>query len=321
MKRILSALVLILLLLSSCDLSMIKIIEGEKASEEKNTFIIEDALENPSSFTLLLTTDPHFGRLDDGVFFTHEIFFDWIKEYQSNPSNNTLEQQLTHMVCLGDITENASTEEFKTFAAFKKKLSDLEDDEGKDVGIITYTIQGNHDIRPGTNYIADWKNYVSQYSYQAFAHRGVSFYLLNTASRALGRIQMKELREAVEQDKRPKLFFSHMPLYGKASLIYFVIADAREREAIIRLMVENKGMLFLSGHHHQGDVSYSFRRTTSEYILGALHGRSSCIEQTKPRWYLLHFNEVKKEITITRYQVESDKRVSEDVMAIFPCEL
>ncbi|HKM06655.1 MAG TPA: hypothetical protein VJ869_06665 [Sphaerochaeta sp.] len=33
------------------------------------------------------------------------------------------------------------------------------------------------------------------------------------------------------------------------------------------------------------------------------------------------FSEGQKEITITRYQVESDKRVSEEVMAIFPCEL
>jgi len=47
-------------------------------------------------------------------------------------------------------------------------------------------------------------------------------------------------------------------------------------------MVENKGMLFLAGHHHQGDLLHSFRSTTSEFILGAFHGRDSFIEQIRP---------------------------------------
>lgn len=321
MRKTLLILALAFFLLSSCDLSMIQVLDGQKASEDRNTFIIEDAYESPSSFTLLLTTDTHFGRIDDGIYFETEAFFDWVRQYQSDPPNSIMGQQLTHMVCLGDVTENSSTYEFKLFASFRDRLKGLKDSEGKDIGIITHAIKGNHDIRPGTNHTADWKEHVQQYSYQGFAHRGVSFYLLNTASRTLGRSQMKELREAVEGDMRPKLFFSHMPLYGNPSLIYFVMSDTREREALIRLMVENKGMLFLSGHHHQGDVSHSFRKTTSEYILGAFHGRDSFFEQTKPRWYLLHFSKEQQNITITRYQVESDKRISEVLMATFPCEL
>jgi len=73
-------------------------------------------------------------------------------------------------------------------------------------------------------------------------------------------------------------------------------------------MVENKGMLFLAGHHHQGDLLHSFRSTTSEFILGAFHGRDSFIEQIRPRWYLLHFSAEEETITITRYQVENDKK-------------
>ena len=85
-------------------------------------------------------------------------------------------------------------------------------------------------------------------------------------------------------------------------------------------MVKNKGMLYLAGHHHQGDVLYSFRKTTSEFILGAFHGRDSLFEKTKPRWYLLYFDAGDATITITRYQVETDKTISETRMAILPTE-
>ena len=301
-------LLLLPLLFFSCDLSMLQILDGEKASEDTNTFIITNAFEKPASFTLLLTSDQHFSRFDSGVYYETEAFLAWVKQYQAETS--TAEFILTHMIGLGDITDNSSPEEFKQFVDFKNKLT-LE-------GITTYVVKGNHDIRPGTNCIADWKTYVGQYSYQAFAYRGISFYLLNTANRTAGRIQMQELQEAVKQDKRPKLFFSHMPLYGKPSLLYTVLCDTQERENLIHLLVENKGMLFLSGHHHQGDLLYSFRATTSEFTLGSFHGRDSFFEKIKPRWYLLYFCAEERTLSITRYQVESDKKITETVMTTLP---
>ncbi|NBK21260.1 MAG: metallophosphoesterase [Spirochaetia bacterium] len=313
---------LLLVLFFSCDLSMLQMLDGEKASEEKNTFIIisdaeGNAITNPNAspetFTLLLTSDQHFTRTDSGVYYAQDAFFDWVSTYQSNHPLSDGEHHLTLMLGLGDITDNAKTEEFQTFSDFKDKLAAK--------GITTYVVKGNHDIRPGSDHLADWNTYVGQYRYQGFAHKGVSFYLLDTAARTLGRIQGQELQEAVTSDARPKLFFSHVPLYGKPSLLYTVLCDAQERENIIHLMVENKGMLFLSGHHHQGDLLHSFRETTSEFIVGSFHGRDSLFEQTKPRWYLLHFSVEAKLITITRYQVETDRSISETVMAVLPVGL
>jgi len=43
-------------------------------------------------------------------------------------------------------------------------------------------------------------------------------------------LQMQELQKAVKRDNRPKLLFSHMPLYGKPSLLYTVLCDTQERE-------------------------------------------------------------------------------------------
>lgn len=310
-------LLLLLLLFSSCDLSGLQILEGQKASEERNTFIIDEPVVIPSSFSLLLTTDQHFIRKDSGVYYETEAFFIWVEEYQNEHTTSDSDLQLTHMISMGDITENSQVEEFLLFADFAHRLDSL--------GIsTTLALKGNHDIRPGTNSLADWKTHVekySPYSYHAFVHKGVSFYLLDTANRTLGRIQMQELQEAVKKDdKRPKLFFSHMPLYGKPFLPYTVLSDSQERESLIRLMVENKGLLFLAGHHHQGDILHSFRRTTSEFILGAFHGRNSLIETIKPRWYLLHFDAENTTITITRYQVESKGNITEKVMAILPTE-
>ncbi|MGB4407143.1 MAG: metallophosphoesterase [Sphaerochaeta sp.] len=286
----------------------------KKASEDSNTFIISEEYEKASSFTMLLTSDQHFNREDSGVYYEDNLFLDWVSTYQSEHQIDDTEKHLFRMVSLGDITDNSKAEEFQKFVLLKDKLADQ--------GIATYVVKGNHDIRPGTNCIADWRTYVGQYSYQAFAYSGVSFYLLNTAARTLGRIQMQELQEAVKlDDKRPKLFFSHVPLYGKPLLLYTVMCDTQERDNLIRLMVDNKVMLFLAGHHHQGDVLYRFRQTTSEFILGAFHGRGSLIEQIRPRWYLLHFSSEDKKITITRFQVECDRKITEKVMAIFAVEL
>lgn len=313
MRRLVFVLFLLFaLLLSSCSLPELYFLDGEKASDEKNTFTIAEAVESPASFTLLLTSDEHFNRTEGGVYYENELFFSWIDTYQSEHPASEKAKHLTHMISLGDITENSKPEEFILFSEYKDKLAER--------GIKTYAVKGNHDIRAGTDHKAYWEEFVGTPPYHAFAHRGISFYLLDTATRALGRRQRQELERAVTQDSRPKLFFSHMPLYGKPSLVYFVLSDTQERESIIRLMVRNKGLLYLAGHYHQGDLLYSFTRTTSEFILGSFHGRTSLFEMTKPRWYLLCFDSEEKSITIMRYQVEVDRTISEKVMASLPCE-
>ena len=311
MRRILP-IVLLLTLLTSCDLSDLQFFDIKNVSDDGSSFIITEKDQAPSSFTLLLTSDQHFSRADSGVYYEEEVFFEWIQAYQKNHDVTKAEKHLDRMITLGDITENSATEEFKAFSDYKEKL----DKEG----ITTHAVKGNHDIRPSTNHLADWKTYVGK-SYQAMAHKGVSFYLLNTANRTLGRTQMRELRNAVEKDSRPKIFFSHIPLYGSPSLVYFVLSDMQERENMISLMVTNKGMLYLAGHHHQGDVLYSFRKTTSEFILGTFHGRDSFFEKTKPRWYLLYFDAENASITITRYQVEENTKISQKMVATLPVEL
>ena len=288
------------LLFSSCNLSLMQMLDGEKASEDTNTFIITTDAQgsaitstSPTSFTLLLTSDQHFHRYDSGVYYEEDLFHDWISSYQGDHPASERENHLTLMVSLGDITDNSLPSEFQHFVAFRNKLSD--------VGITTYVVKGNHDIRPGSDHLSDWKTYVDYHSYQAFEHRGVSFYLLNTAARTMGRGQMQELKEALKVDvSRPKFFFSHVPLYGKATILYTVMSEMQERENIISMMVQNKVMLFLSGHHHQGDLLHSFTDTTSEFVVGSFHGRDALIEQIKPRWYLLHFDAIGKVITITR---------------------
>ena len=308
MRRILP-LVLLLTVLTSCDLQLFDI---KNISDDGSSFIISETDQALSSFTLLLTSDQHFSRVDSGVYYEEEAFFTWIQTYQKDLNNSDATKHLDLMISHGDITENSATEEFKAFSEYKEKL--------KKEGITTHAVKGNHDIRPNTNHLADWKTYVGK-SYQAMVHKGVSFYLLNTANRTLGRTQMRELRNAVEADSRPKIFFSHFPLYGSPKLVYFVLSDTQERENIINLMVNNKGMLYLAGHHHMGDVLYSFRNTTSEFILGAYHGRDSFFEKTKPRWYLLYFDAKDATITITRYQVEENKEITQKVMATLPFEL
>ncbi len=64
MRKILLALALLVFLFSSCDLSILQMLNGENASEDINTFVITEAYEIPSSFAFLLTSDQHFDRKD-----------------------------------------------------------------------------------------------------------------------------------------------------------------------------------------------------------------------------------------------------------------
>ncbi|MBI9096317.1 MAG: hypothetical protein JEY71_15720 [Sphaerochaeta sp.] len=114
MRRNLLAIFLVLLVAcSSCDLSMLEILDGEKASEDTNTFIISEEYERASSFTMLLTSDQHFNREDSGVYYEDNLFLDWVSTYQSEH----LETRLDLMVSLGDITDNSKTEEFQEFVS------------------------------------------------------------------------------------------------------------------------------------------------------------------------------------------------------------
>jgi calcineurin-like phosphoesterase family protein len=298
---------LVLTLVSSCDFQSLKILDG---GIDTNTFIMEETAETPTSFSFLITTDHHFTRKDSGVWYAQEEFFSWLEEYQTETVGNTA-NHLGLMVCLGDCTENATEEEFIQYKEFLDKVGEK--------GItMSHSVKGNHDIRSDVDSGLYWDIYVKEPLYQAFSYQGVSFYLLDTSARTLGRTQLAQLKEAIAQDTSPKLFCTHVPLYGKPELIYFCLPDTQEREEILELMSKNSVGLYLSGHHHNGDITYRYTSSMAEFIAGAYNGRTSLFETTLPRWYVCTYEAPGSTLTITRYQVNKETRsIETDSMGTF----
>jgi calcineurin-like phosphoesterase family protein len=289
---------------ASCNLNSLQILDGGIGT---NTFIMPLETTNSliassdsnSSFSFLITTDHHFSRKDSGVWYAEDEFFSWLETYQretiSNPASH-----LDLMVSLGDCTENSLEEEFLLYRQFLDHLAIL--------GITSYSVKGNHDIRQNVDSSSLWDQYVQDPPYQAFSYKGVSFYLLDTSARTLGRTQLNQLREALPLDPNPKILCSHIPLYGKPELVYFSLPSTQEREEILALMKDNKAGIYLGGHQHFGDFSYQYSNTMSEAVLGTFHGRSSLIETTLPRWYVCRYDSKTALLTITRYQVDKESK-------------
>jgi len=265
----------------------------------------DQPIENPSpreAFSFLILNDIHFGRPDSGVYRAHEEFWTWLDQYQI-----TAPLPIELALNLGDFTDDSQESQYIEYAAFVDELESRQ--------IPTHTVVGNHDVRnQGRTYFA---SYVNPLSSRRISHKGISFYLLDTGNRSLGKSQVDDLAEQTNTDANLKLFCSHIPLYGGPGLFYFALPDFQERSSVLSTMVQSKAGLYLSGHHHAGDVAWRFSEVTAEFIFGAFHGRDSLFESTLPRWYVGTFDPIVNTIRIMRYAVGKDSVVQEDLIETF----
>lgn len=248
----------------------------------------------PSDFSFLLITDPHFIRPDKGTYYATDAFFRWLEHKKDS---------LEFAINLGDVTDDSLESEFKTYQEFTEKLKNTYD-------LPCFSVVGNHDNRKAGPDL--WNKYVQTPPYYRFVHKEISFYMLDSSSRTLGKRQMEYLKAAIAEDPNKKLFCSHIPLYGKADLFYFAMSDTQERNLIIKLMMENDVGMYLSGHHHKGDVIYRYSDTCSEFIAGAFHGRDSIFEGPA-RWYICNYGSTGNTLTITRYTKYTNTDTTADI--------
>lgn len=301
----------ILLLLSGCEFQAGSFIEGV-GDPGYNTFlnpIVPPATtpqaastantqpnpqNNEDSFSFLLITDYHLIRPDSGVYFATDAFKAWLETEKDN---------LDFVLNLGDVTDDARVDQYQDYHDFVEILKD-------DYGLACYSVMGNHDNRNPD--LSIWKTYTGLERYYRLEHKGISFYMLDTSYRTLGKTQMRYLSEAIQQDSNPKLFCTHIPLYGKADLFYFALADTQERNLLLKLMTENNVGMYLSGHHHKGDVIYQYTDTCTEFVAGAFHGRDSIFEGPA-RWYVCTYDKANATFTIDRYTKYNDTADVSDI--------
>nr|WP_321298922.1 metallophosphoesterase [uncultured Sphaerochaeta sp.] len=250
------------------------------------------------SFPFLVFTDLHFGRDDSGVYWKHEVFLDWLDSYPT-----TLEFALN----LGDMTSDSREIEYRMAAAFLQELENR--------GVPSHSLVGNHDVRDGGRTL--FRSYIHAKTARRFSYGGISFYLLDSGNASLGRTQLRTLIDQASSDHNPKIFCSHIPFYAGPDMYYFGLSDAWERTMLVNTMVKAKVGLVLSGHLHLTEKVHHFTEENAELVCASFHGRDSLFEQTLPTWYVCSYDQGTRQLTVTRFQVTDEDRITTHVIATF----
>ncbi|MGE4453832.1 MAG: metallophosphoesterase [Sphaerochaeta sp.] len=294
-----SSFLLTILLISMLVLSGCSEIGGYSRIEQDapgGSFDQSITSEEREDFNFLVLSDLHYGRENAGVYWAFEEFYTWLDAYQ---------EKLDFAIHLGDGTSESKACEYESYAAFLGTL--------KDRGIPAHAILGNHDVRDqGREHFIQ---YIHPSTTRRFSHKGLSFYLLDSGNASLGKTQLDNLNEAIQEDPNVKVFCSHIPLYGGPEVFYFALSDPLERALLLETMVSNKVGLSLSGHLHIATKLYQFTPSNTELVCESFHGRDDFFESTRPVWYVLTYQADSHTITIVRYAVAKSGRIEEKEVA------
>lgn len=238
--------ILILFTTSACKFGFQEILWRDNPVDQRSTSFQQiappDTLNpvpptpKPKKYDCLLIADTHFGN--DNYSVPEEAFFAWLDNYINTKGLPKL------CIMLGDVVDHATANEYDQFAAFQQRI------KLKMTGIPVYNVVGNHDV-----YNSGWdlwkKTCPPHTSTYYFETEDFIWYFLDTASGTLGRPQFYDLKDKLAQSSKPKLVFTHYPLYG-GGIFYFCLSNPRERAELISLFARTNVKLYCSGHYHAG---------------------------------------------------------------------
>ena len=282
MKRLLSLLITIFILITSCTL------DGGLAWLDCSFENLITIKEDGEDSTFLLFSDLHTGRDDDSRVYNMDIdvFKDWIED------NN---QNFDFILNLGDTSDNGEKNEYSEYTEFCNEMGFLSEK-------IIFEIIGNHDIKGNNKWRKPWMQATEKSPYYSLRSSGVDFYCLDNAQRSFGKTQLKKLEEEVSKSNCPKIFLAHYPLYGNLSVYtYFAIASQEEKAFILNLMKENNVSIYFCGHQHNGAADYDFKNGTYQINIESFSGSTSIFESV-PTFYIGKIDGITKELTLSRYE-------------------
>ncbi|MDR2793887.1 MAG: metallophosphoesterase [Treponema sp.] len=236
------------------------------------------------AYTVLILSDIHFGAHPDHPDLPEAKFFAWLDGQDANKTP-------AFCLVLGDSAEAGTKEEYLQFKAFADKLETGAYDGGANGRKIpVYSVVGNHDLyNNGWQYYTQYcKPYVSYYH---FTTEKFSWYALDSGSGTLGGSQLKNLISKLKADPKPKIIFSHYPMYGGGGNFYFSLSDPHERAALISAFAKYNVKIVLEGHQHPGSF-YDFG-SFKEYNVAAFRDKQS--------WHLLTVNEANGTVSLETF--------------------
>lgn len=292
MKKAILSLVLILpLLFSSCEYSFSDVVDRYVSTSfsdpfddvKENTFLADKFSWNVNGgndFSFVIITDEHFGA--KGTWGT-SAFVSWLDGIKSD---------ITFVASLGDQTDYSRKSELQSYI-------DLIVTPVEAMSIPVVSIMGNHDSVNGG--LADYKSMLGyEHSFFRFSCNDIEFYVLDSSLRTLGRKQLEYFKEAMNVPKTKKrVILSHVPIYGTLSEAWGTLYDSLERARIINAYHDGKVSLSLSGHVHRGIDPFEMFEGCNEYVLKSFIGENGGSDY--PRWYRVDYDASESKLTFTCY--------------------
>ena len=194
-------------------------------------------------YSFVIITDTHFGasksRNDDK-------FIAWL-DTQLDAADEGLRPRF--VVNLGDTLDSGRDGQADDYIAFCEQLQETAARHNLP-RFPVYAVLGNHDTY--NNGWEVWKRRVYPYtSYYTFTTAdGFSYYFLDSGNGTLGEAQLNDVIARMKDDPRPKLVFTHYPIYGNA-IYYFTLQDTMERNLLIDAFARNNVRYIFAGHDHK----------------------------------------------------------------------
>jgi len=250
MKKNVFTILFLSFFLSSCDLGFYQILFNEEKVDSRvenieiltSTQLPQSFSSSDSIYSFVLFTDIHVGS--DGFDEYKQKFLNWF----SNQLSVTDESKIPRFaICLGD---NMNTGvEYNKYNEYMAQIKKIAKDKGIDSDFKIYTTIGNHDL-----YHNGWENYKEHiFPYKSayyFSDGAFSFYVLDSANGTLGEPQRESLKNFFKIDKKPKMIFTHVPIYAGGGIV-FTFQDTLERNELLSLFQKNNVKQVFAGHAHR----------------------------------------------------------------------
>ena len=195
-------------------------------------------------------------------------FLNWLEQrFESGDA----EKIPRFIVNLGDTADGGHRSEFKDYVAFENRVKALAAEKLGDSDYKIYSILGNHDLY--NNGVEPYEDlcypYISSY-YFNISLSGFGFYFLDTANGTMGTSQLEDFKNKISSDSRPKIIFTHYPIYaGAGKYLLMRLQNTLERNMLLSYFAKYNVKQVYEGHIHartwfdftkfREDVIQSFR--------------------------------------------------------------
>lgn len=301
-----------LVLLCSCEIGFLKISMPDTG---KNPFWepiaiydddnIPDEIAAGGVIRFIALSDAHFGRkgVDSNVSYNNENFFTFL----SNAG------RIDFFAFTGDMLDAFSEGNARALSEFVEEIRTAAR-SNPGINPKAVYVPGNHDFENSSP--AAWTEAFGADSFfpghgtmASYRIGNVAIYKTDSAYRVFGGAQLSYLDEAMEaSDARYNLVLNHVPLGADTidqTLFEFVIADANERNLMLKILSVHKPSLVLSGHHHKGNILNTWSDSVHELVLAAYHRRDMFMDlESKGYWYLVEIDQSSGKVTVEGYRMD-----------------